>query len=150
MSPCRGTDGTAARRATKYLEATKMLTRHGKVMSSRMERLWAFMQEQRINLNDWSTDQGVEREQAALRAGERVLVERLNAVHRRYLELTGDMDRDLANLLLDYRTIMNRRPHGRVTPESLREGEALARKARAALHAGAGEDEITSKIRGML
>ena len=94
-----------------------MLTVKHAVMSPRMERLWRYIREERgiQSLNDWSTDEGVERDQARLRAGEKVLEERLNAAH-----LRDHYDRDLANLLLDYRSIMNRRPHGRVTPEALR------------------------------
>lgn len=83
-----------------------MTTRKGAVMSSRMERLWRFIREERgIDLTDWSTDSDVEREQAALREGERVLADRL---------ARAPEDRDLQNLLVDYQTIANRRPHERV------------------------------------
>lgn len=109
-----------------------MNTVKGVKMSPRMERLWKFIREERgINLRDFSTDEDVERQQDALRDGEEVLVRRIAA--------TMPPSRELEELLLDYRTIMNRRPHGRVTEAMLREGEAKAQAAR---------DEIAEKVRG--
>ena len=81
-------------------------TTHGAQMSPRMERLWAFIQdEQKINLCDFSTDECVEREQARLRVGEKALLARV---------ATAPEDREAAALLRDYQAVMNRRPVARV------------------------------------
>ena len=115
-----------------------MITTKGATMSPRMERLWTFIREREICLTDWSTDEHVEREQASLREGERALVTRAAAAPE---------DRDLQNLLVDYRAIMNRRPHGRVDATSLREGERRALAARVEIHNRG--DEIAEKIGGL-
>ncbi len=107
-----------------------MITRKGATMSPRMERLWTFMRGRRIGLDDWSTDECVEREQKALKAGEEELIS--------ILAKSPD-DRDLQHLLIDYRTIMNRRPHERATQAQIDASEKRALAARA-------EDEIGEQI----
>ncbi|MDO8599739.1 MAG: hypothetical protein Q7S02_06560 [bacterium] len=98
-----------------------------------MERLWKYIREERgIDLSDFSTDESVERCQAALREGEVELERRIAA--------TMPPSRDLEHLLVDYRVIMNRRPHARTTG-AMSASEAAALRAR-----GATEDEIAEKI----
>ena len=105
-----------------------MRTQHGVEMSPRMERLWRFIREERrIDLTDFSTDECVERVQAALRVGEKVLLARVAA---------DAHSKDLRDLLEDYRRIMNRRPRARTTEAMLRS----ERRALAARGDGAGRD----------
>lgn len=78
-----------------------MRTQHGATMSPRMERLWRYLRfERKIPMHDFSTDQCVERNFAALEAA-------LAAV-------TGDTPQD-DELRRDIRAIMRRRPCSRVT-----------------------------------
>ncbi len=109
-----------------------MNTTHGVKMSPAMANLWRFIQEQGINLCDFSTDECVEREQEKLKAGEEVLLRRIAA--------TAPPSRELEHLLADYRAIMNRRPHER-TDRAMQASEAAALRAR-----GMAEDEIAKQI----
>lgn len=116
-----------------------MITQHNVKMSPRMERLWKYIREERgISLTDFSTDECVERVQDQLLLGLKELEARVSASR-------GDRDRDLENLLVDYRTIMNRRPHARTTA-AMQASEAAAIRARGIV--AAARDEIVEQIKG--
>ena len=108
-----------------------MTTRHGVQMSPRMERVWKFIREERkISLTDFSTDDCVEAVQGALREGEKILVARL---------AKDPGNTDLQVLLVDYRTIMNRRPQERVH-------NAKQATAKADVAVSTGGDSVAEKI----
>lgn len=81
-------------------------TRHGAIMSPRLARLYTWLQDNQVRLNDFSTDQCVLREMPKL--------ERLRDELAALIEVAADPW--LANLAADLRNIMRRVPSARVAP----------------------------------
>lgn len=90
-------------------------TTHGAVMSPRLSRLYTWLDDNRIGLTDFSTDQCVERVLPRLRK----LADELQAeIHARSVHPTATVPAYLVHLAADLAAIMRRLPSARVPARS--------------------------------